>query len=157
MNIKEIKELLQMMAEHELAEVEIEKDGLKVKLKKLTAGATYIRQPQEASPMVISMPSSGAQALSGPREIAAQTKENSNSTTVRSPMVGTYYAAPAPDQAAYVAIGKRVNVGDVLCIIEAMKLMNEIKAEVSGEISEILVKNGQSLEFDQPLFTIVKG
>ena len=72
-------------------------------------------------------------------------------------MVGTFYSSPAPDQPAYVEPGKRVKEGDVLCIIEAMKLMNEIKAEVSGTVAEVLVKNGQPVEFDQPLFKIQKG
>ena len=77
-------------------------------------------------------------------------------TIVRSPMVGTFYAAPAPDQPAYVSVGKSVKDGDVLCIIEAMKLMNEIKSETAGTVVEILVQNGQTVEYDQPILKIKK-
>ncbi len=84
-------------------------------------------------------------------------QESPNGATIKSPMVGTFYAAPAPDQPPYVSVGKQVKEGDVLCIVEAMKLMNEIKCEVSGTITEILVKNGQTVEFDQPLFKIEKS
>jgi len=78
-------------------------------------------------------------------------------TIVRSPMVGTFYAAPAPDQPSYVSVGKEVKDGDVLCIIEAMKLMNEIKSELGGTVIEILVQNGQTVEYDQPILKIKKG
>jgi len=79
---------------------------------------------------------------------------NEKAYIVRSPMVGTFYSAPAPDQDPYVTKGKKVSQGDVLCIIEAMKLMNEIKSEVSGTVIEVLVENGTAVEFDQPLFKI---
>ena len=78
-------------------------------------------------------------------------------TIVRSPMVGTFYAAPAPDQPPYVSVGKMIKEGDVLCIIEAMKLMNEIKAELGGTVVEILVQNGQTVEYDQPILKIKKS
>lgn len=154
MNIKEIKELLQLMAEHGLQEVELEKDGLKIKLKKggsIRAVTDEIRDiPQTGfAPVVDITQNAGTQA---PRT----TQEAADIVIVRSPMVGTYYAAPAPDQPLYASVGKKIQEGDVLCIIEAMKLMNEIKSEMSGILVEILVKNGQPVEFDQPLFKIKK-
>lgn len=157
MNLKEIKELLQLMGENDLAQIEIEKDGLKIKLVKTVQPAPLItRTAVEAAPMVIPVPSAPhpAKASSVP---AAPQPDNANVVIVRSPMVGTFYSAPAPDQPPYAAVGKKVNEGDVLCIVEAMKLMNEIKSEMSGTVSEILVKNGQPVEFDQPLFKITKG
>ena len=159
MNIKEIKEMLQLMQEHHLTEVEIEKDGLKIRLKKGTNGAILSEETHAAS-MTIPVPRM-VEAASAPAAAAhlnpASVQESSNIYIVKSPMVGTFYAAPSPDQTAYATVGKRVKEGDVLCIVEAMKLMNEIKVEVSGQIVEILVKNGQPVEFDQPLFKVQKG
>ncbi len=155
MNLKELKEILQLMADHSLNEIEIEKEGMKIKLKK--GGGKYIADASESMPVMIPMPSavpSAAPALA----LADTSKASSdpNTVPVKSPMVGTFYTAPSPDQPAYVTAGKKVKEGDVLCIVEAMKLMNEIKAEVSGTVTEILVKNGQPVEFDQPLFKIRK-
>jgi acetyl-CoA carboxylase biotin carboxyl carrier protein len=153
MNIKEIKEMLQLMAEHNLSEVEIEKDGLKLKLKK-TASGKFVTEESHERPMMMS-------AASSPRSLATQEPPQpaelpSNILVVRSPMVGTFYASPAPDQPAYVSVGKTIKEGDVLCIVEAMKLMNEIKSDLTGTVVEILVKNGQPVEFDQPLLKIQK-
>ena len=156
MNLKEIKELLQLMNDHELAEIEIEKDGLKVKLKKnVFPQAGVMKSGHELAPVIVPMPQT---SNTGPATATASRPqlESPNGVIVKSPMVGTFYAAPGPDQPPFVSAGKKVNEGDVLCIIEAMKLMNEIKAEVSGEIEDVLVKNGQPIEFDQPLFRIRK-
>ena len=148
--------MLQLMAEHGLTEIEIEKDGLKVKLKK---GVSVHGMTEEIGmPKPVLVPFGGASepvtiSTIPPRSL----EENPNVFTVKSPMVGTFYASPAPDQAAYVAAGKKVKEGDTLCIVEAMKLMNEIKSEITGLVLEVLVKNGQPVEFDQPLFKIQKG
>jgi acetyl-CoA carboxylase biotin carboxyl carrier protein len=156
MNIKELKELLQLMADHGLNEVEIEKEGMKIKLKKGMSGK-FVADPSEGRPMMIPMPASASAAAMVAVPEAPKAADNPNITSVKSPMVGTFYASPAPDQPVYVTPGKKVKEGDVLCIVEAMKLMNEIKSEVSGTVTEILVKNGQPVEFDQPLFKIQKG
>ncbi len=153
MNIKELKELLQLMADHSLNEVEIEKDGMKIKLRK--AGGQYISESAPAMPVMMGHHAPVA-APSTPAE-APKAVDNPNISIVKSPMVGTFYTSPAPDQPVYVTPGKKVKEGDVLCIVEAMKLMNEIKCEVSGTVTEVLVKNGQPVEFDQPLFKIQKG
>lgn len=158
MNIKEIKELLQLMADHQLTELEIEKDGANIKLKKGVANQIAVEDYRNRQSVVVPMPGAvhhHPAALSSPSETKAQ--EISSGTPIKSPMVGTFYSSPAPDQPAYVSVGSKVREGDVLCIVEAMKLMNEIKAEINGTITEILVENGQPVEFDQTLFKIQKG
>jgi len=156
MTLKEIKEMINLMEEHGLTELEIEKEGLKVRLKRGPSGkvvsevASGVLPANEAPGAGIRIPPSGQQ-------IARETVENENLITVRSPMEGTFYAAPAPDVAPYVSKGKLVKEGDVLCIIEAMKLMNEIKSDLSGTVQGILVENGQPVEFDQPLYRILKA
>lgn len=154
MNIKEIKEVLQLMKEHELAEIEIEKDGLKLKVRKLASGQMAV----ETLPMAVSKAAPAAQAA--PAAAPAEAKPApavDTGTVVRSPMVGTFYTSPAPDQPSYISVGQKVKAGDVLCIIEAMKLMNEIKCEFAGTVTEIMAQNGKPVEFDQALFKIEKG
>jgi acetyl-CoA carboxylase biotin carboxyl carrier protein len=152
MNIREIKEMLQLMDEHDLAEMELEKEGIKIRFRKMAAGH-IVGEPMAAIQYpVMPVPTRAEDAAARSADAAAALP--ANVVLVKSPMVGTFYAAPAPDQPPYVTVGKQVKEGDVLCIVEAMKLMNEIKAEVSGTIIETLVKNGQPLEFDQPLFKI---
>ncbi len=148
MTIKELKEMINLMQEHGLTELEIEKNGFKIRLKKGASGA--IVQEEVHSQTRLSKEEKVSQAAE------SQQMEEVGMTIIRSPMVGTFYAAPAPDVEPYAARGKEVKVGDVLCIIEAMKLMNEIKTEISGRIADILVENGQPVEFDQPLFKLQK-
>lgn len=157
MTIKELKEMINLMEEHGLSELEVEKEGLKIRLKRGPSG--------EIVPESVSYPASAPSISSREiptlspvgQQMARDTAETENVVIVRSPMVGTFYTAPSPDAPPYVEKGKRVAVGDVLCIIEAMKLMNEIKSDVSGLLLDILVENGQPVEFDQPLFKIQKA
>jgi len=153
MNVKEIKELLELMAEHNVGEIEIEKDNAKIKLRKLPNGQVVLNNAPQmmAAPMQPVM-----QAPSQPMA-AAQPVVEEGVVLVRSPMVGTFYASPAPDQPAYVSVGKVIKEGDVICIVEAMKLMNELKAELGGTVIEILVQNGQTIEYDQPILKIKKS
>ena len=158
MNIKEIKEMLQLMAEHGLSEIEIEKDGLKIKLKKGAGGRIISEEVRDSGqsvvvPMAVGTETGHYGAPQTPRVV----QESPNLTLIKSPMVGTFYTAPAPDQPPYVTAGQKVKEGDVLCIVEAMKLMNEIKSDMSGIILEVLVQNGQPVEFDQPLFKVQRG
>lgn len=148
MTIKELKEMINLMQEHGLIELEIEKNGFKVRLRKGTAG-TIVSEKMSSL-----LPIPREEKSSQPAE--PQQVEETGVTIVRSPMVGTFYVAPAPDVEPYAVRGKEVKSGDVLCIIEAMKLMNEIKTEVSGRVVDILVENGQPVEFDQPLFKLQK-
>ena len=147
MNLKEIKEMIQLMNENGLSEFEMEKDGLKIRLRKGSGGAmeSYVMS-EAARPQ----PGQSRSAEQAPREAAPAVQRQ----TIKSPMVGTFYSAPAPDAAPFVQPGSQVEVGQVICVIEAMKLMNEIKAEVRGKISEVLVHNGDPVEFGQPLFVI---
>jgi len=148
MNLKEIKEMIQLMNENGLTELELEKDGLKIRLKKSAGGAFEQTVIQETRP-VSGTPSAreSAHAKESPKALGADSK-----TTIKSPMVGTFYTSPAPDAPPFVQVGSPVAVGQVICVIEAMKLMNEIKAEVRGKVAEILVNNGDPVEFGQPLF-----
>ncbi len=156
MNIKEIKELLDLMQEHQIGSLEYEKGDVKLKLNKNVA-PMMMEAPRMMSmtPMQNITPSN-AGAPAAPAA-AAPSANDPNIVIIRSPMVGTYYASPAPDQPAYIKVGQSLKEGDVVCIIEAMKLMNEIKAEMSGTIVEILLENGQPIEYDQPILKIKKG
>ena len=147
MNLKEIKEMIQLMNENGLSEFEVEKDGLKIRLRKGNGGS--VEQTLVYEPRVASQPR-GSEAPA--REAAPA--PSAAKTTIKSPMVGTFYAAPAPDAAPFIQVGSTVEVGQVICVIEAMKLMNEIKAEVRGKIVEVLVHNGDPVEFGQPLFLV---
>ena len=149
MNLKEIKEVIQLMNENQLSEFEMEKDGLKIRLKKNPSGsfeqAVYETRPSGPQGRA----ASPAENQEAPKPQAAAAK-----STIKSPMVGTFYTAPAPDAPPLVQIGTDVQIGQVICIIEAMKLMNEIKSEVKGKVKELLVHNGDPVEFGQPLFVI---
>ncbi|MBN1587783.1 MAG: acetyl-CoA carboxylase biotin carboxyl carrier protein [Candidatus Omnitrophica bacterium] len=145
MNLKEIREMIQLMDDNQLVELELERDGLKVKLKKAGGEA-----PIGYAPMTMPVPQAGAPAAATqePARPAANTVE------IVAPMVGTFYRAPAPDAAPFTDTGQKVEIGQVVCILEAMKLMNEIKAEVTGTIVDVLVENGEPVEFGQPLFRV---
>lgn len=145
MNIKEIKEIIELMKENNIDEFEMERDGLKIALKRSREG---IIQPT----IIHQMPQPAAVSEAKPEVKPEPVKENI--THIVSPMVGTFYAAPSPDSPPYVDVGDEVKENDVVCIIEAMKVMNEIKAETKGCIKEILVKNGEPVEFGQPLFVV---
>ncbi len=147
MNIKEIKEMISLMNENNLVEFEIEKEGLKVRLKKETTGQ-IITHVQQISPQV--------QAASpAAKEIPTVAREaERNLIEIKAPMVGTFYRAPSPNAPSFVEVGAEIEKEQVVCIIEAMKLMNEIKSEVAGKVVEILAENGQPIEFGQVLFLI---
>ncbi len=152
MNLKEIKEMIILMEENNLTELEIEREGLKIKLRRggssISAGAPNIvieRASQSDQNIMYETPSQPA---------APQPAVKSTGVEVKSPMVGTFYRSPSPDSDPFVEIGSAVEIGQVICIIEAMKLMNEIKAEVKGKVKEILIDNGDPIEFGQVLFRI---
>jgi acetyl-CoA carboxylase biotin carboxyl carrier protein len=147
MNVKEIKEMLQLMNENNLIELEIEKDGLKVRLKRSTVNSTEDQSTQ--GPIFIDRQQT---ARSTPQ--AKEPPVPSKTIQIKSPMIGTFYRAPSPDSPAFIEAGDTVAVGQIVCIVEAMKLMNEIKSEVKGKVVEVLVENGQPVEFGQPLFTL---
>lgn len=143
MDVKKLKEFIEFMKENEIMELEVEEEGKKIKLTR--AGINkMLSQPQGDS-------------LQNSNELAhvpvtQQRKENL--LEIKAPMVGTFYRAPAPNASTYVEVGTIVNPGDVVCVIEAMKLMNEIKSEVKGEVVDILAENGEPVEYGQSLFAV---
>jgi len=142
-NLKELKELLELMEEHALAEVELEREGLRVRLRK--AGAATETVVERLAAPALPAPAAAPAPAEPPKP---------KGTPIASPMVGTFYRAPSPESPPFVELGQVIEPGKVICIIEAMKLMNELKAEVRGRIVQILVENGQPVEFGQPLFLI---
>ena len=156
MNLKEIKELIDMLKNTDISEVEIERSGVKVRLRK-GGDVTYhpVMPRMEYPPAAITAPSvPEAERALAPAAAPAATPAAVNQITVTSPIVGTFYRSSSPDKPAYVAVGDVVKNGQVLCIIEAMKLMNEIESESAGKVVQILVENGQPVEYGQPLFVI---
>ena len=148
MNLKEIKDLIYLMNEHGLVELEIEREGFKVRIAKGPIGYTVGQVTQTPSLAPIEAHGSTLQKI--PEAIS------SNAVSIKAPMVGTFYHAASPDAEPFAQEGDVVEEGQIICIIEAMKLMNEIKSEVKGKISKILVENGQPVEFGQPLLLIEK-
>jgi oxaloacetate decarboxylase alpha subunit len=149
-NLKEIKEMVNLMNENNLVELEVEKDGMRIRLKKTGSAAEGISQPIVIEREKVSLPEAAAEP-SRPAEskpAAAKTLE------IRAPMVGTFYRAPSPESPPYVEVGQVIEPGQVICIIEAMKLINEIKSEIKGKILEILVENAEPVEYGQPLFIV---
>ncbi len=155
MKIEEIKSIVEMMSEHDLTEFKIESEEMKLCLKRGSAkeiATPVVAQaiiPQAGIAPVAAAPAP-APAVAAPAAPAASGAVQ----TINSPIVGTFYRASSPDADAFVNVGSRVDAETVVCIVEAMKTMNEIKAEKSGIIKEILVENGQPVEYDQPLFVI---
>jgi acetyl-CoA carboxylase biotin carboxyl carrier protein len=150
MNLKEIQEMIKLMNDNSLSEIEIENEGMKIRLKKGASGSIEQMITHEARP------AAAAQAAREIAEakIAAKEAAAASRIVIKSPMVGTFYAAPAPDAQPFLQVGSEVVVGQVVCVIEAMKLMNEIKAEARGKVVEILVNNGDPVEFGQPLYLL---
>ncbi len=138
-DIETLKKYIEVLEESSLAEIEISDDEDSIRLAKPTADSPVVaiapNAPAAAQPVQAAAPATGGK-------------------TIKSPMVGVFYAAPSPDRPSFVNVGDTVNKGDIVCIIEAMKIMNEIPATESGTITEILVENGDVVEFDQPLFKI---
>lgn len=160
MDLRKLKTLIDLVAESDIAELEVTEGESKVRIAKNSAvqAQPYLMQAPAVMPQQYMMPAAGMpQGTAAPVAVTAEVVAEStlmDGHVVKSPMVGTYYSAPAPGNPAYVAVGTPVKQGDTLCIIEAMKLLNEIEAETSGVIKQILVENGEPVEFGQPLFVI---
>lgn len=156
MEYKEIKELIKLVAEAGVSEVEVERGDFKLSIKKNEEKTVVLQQAQSA-PVVMPAQVNTVQAPVQTERMDAVSSApatNANLITIKSPMIGTYYKSPSPDKAAFVQIGDEIKPGKVLCIIEAMKLFNEIESEVSGKIVKILVENASPVEYDQPLFLV---
>ena len=152
MDTKEIQRLLDYIAKSPLAEVSIETEGLKVSVKKNSAVAPVVTVAAAPAP-VAAVPAAAPAAPAAP----AAAPVADNLYTVKSPMIGTFYRAAGPDKDNFVEVGSEIAPGKTLCMIEAMKLFNEIDSEVSGKIVQILVENASPVEFDQPLFVVEKA
>ncbi|HZT70641.1 MAG TPA: acetyl-CoA carboxylase biotin carboxyl carrier protein [Terriglobia bacterium] len=160
--LKEIQGLIDLLIDREIQEFEMEKDGMRIRILRGRSAATAADHPvsgnSHAAVSVGSAEPVSVPAVLPPQEPAAPEPAPEASEeglhVMKSPMVGTFFAAPSPDAPPFVNVGDQVHVGQVLCIIEAMKLMNEIESEFAGEIVRIHVENGQPVEYGQPLFTI---
>jgi acetyl-CoA carboxylase biotin carboxyl carrier protein len=140
MDIRKVKKLIELLEESGIDELEIREGEESVRISRHSKQPAYAPQPVYAA---------------APAPVAAPAAAKLNGHVVRSPMVGTFYRAASPTSANFAEVGQSVKKGDILCIVEAMKMMNHIEAEASGVIESILVDNGQPVEYDQPLFTIV--
>lgn len=151
-DIKEIKQIVDIVKRAELTEFELEQEGLRLRISRANGDAAASSMPLYGGSMPpFPMPPA---APAAPAAAAEAPAPEPTGRLIKSPMVGTFYAAPSPDAPPFVKTGDTVNDEAVVCIIEAMKVMNEIKAEISGKISEVLVQNGDSVEFGQPLFRV---
>ena len=146
MDLRKLKKLIDLVQESGIAELEITEGEEKVKIVK---GGVVVSAPAAALPPVAEVKPAPAAAAPGPEPEAAQ-----EGHVVKAPMVGTFYRTPSPDAKPFVEVGQAVKEGDTICIIEAMKLMNEIEADASGTVKAILVENGQPVEYGQPLFIL---
>lgn len=159
MDLTLVKKLVKLLSESDVDEIEIEEEGKKIRIAKhpqregavqMAAPAQWVAEAPRPAPPAQVQPAPAVAAPAAPAAAA------SNVHLIRSPIVGTFYRAPAPDAAPFVQIGASIQPGAVLCIIEAMKLMNEIEADVAGKVVKILVENGQPVEYDQVLFEVEK-
>ncbi|TVP79608.1 MAG: acetyl-CoA carboxylase biotin carboxyl carrier protein [Puniceicoccaceae bacterium] len=149
MDIKLIKQVVDLMKSSDISEFEFEEDGFKLRLSSQSAYAPQVIQaapvPSAAAP---------APASSAPAEASSPAAEEKGIVVIKSPMVGTFYRASSPESPAFVNVGAKVTADSIVCIIEAMKVMNEIQAELGGTITEVLVENGETVEYGQPLFKV---
>ena len=151
MDIRKVKKLIELLEQSNINELEINEGDESVRISRGGSAVTYAA-PAPVAPTVVATP---APAVSTVPEINDSEPDIPAGHTVNSPMVGTFYASPAPGSPAFATVGQSVAAGDVLCIIEAMKMMNQIEADKSGTIGAILVEDGEPVEFDQPLITII--
>ena len=159
MDLKEIQNLIKFVSNSGVAEVKLETGDVKITIRTTLEGnspdITYVQQApvqqaiQQGTPV---MPAAITPAVATPTDTPAE--DNSKYITIKSPMIGTFYRKPAPDKPTFVEVGSTINKGDVVCVVEAMKLFNEIESEISGKIVKVLVDDSSPVEFDQPLFLV---
>lgn len=154
MDLNLIKKLIKILEASEVTDLEVEENGTRVKLAKKVRVTQAVTIPQQQMALPLNQQTSVSVSKTEEKKSA---EETSNLHEIKSPIVGTFYRAPAPDADAYVQVGDVVSSGTVLCIVEAMKLMNEIESDLSGKIVKILVDNGKPVEYNQPLFLIEKS
>ncbi|MCB0464619.1 MAG: acetyl-CoA carboxylase biotin carboxyl carrier protein [Aequorivita sp.] len=159
MDLKDIQNLIKFVAKSGASEVKLETEDIKITIKTGSEDdkgeTTYIQQlPAMAQPQMQMQPQAAVPQQSAPSTDSPSEGTDSKFITIKSPIIGTFYRKPSPDKPVFVEVGNTVNVGDVLCVIEAMKLFNEIESEVSGKIVKVLVDDSSPVEFDQPLFLV---
>lgn len=157
MDIREIQNLIKFVAKSGATEVKLEMDDFKITIKTTSEGteSTYVQHVPVAQPVQQIVAAPAPVATNAPASPAAPAQEdNSKYIVIKSPMIGTLYRKPAPDKAPFVEVGSTISKGDVVCVVEAMKLFNEIEAEISGKIVKVLVDDSSPVEFDQPLFLV---
>jgi acetyl-CoA carboxylase biotin carboxyl carrier protein len=153
--IHQIEQLLRFMSEHNLEEFEYSRGDLRIRLRKPASGVLMTHSRTASVPEIIvpGLPTPSRGAESG-REAGSESRQSDDLHLVKSPIVGTFYGSPSPGAESFVKVGAHVDIGQTLCIVEAMKLMNEIEADASGEVMKVFVENGQPVEYGQPLFGI---
>ena len=149
MDIRKVKKLIELLEESGINEIEIHEGEESVRISRSSEGSS-----SEGSSKRIEISERSSEKPHKEKSTAEQVQPESDEKSVKSPIVGTFYSAPSPESAPFVRQGQRVNIGDTLCIIEAMKIMNPIEAELAGVVSAVLVENGNPVEFGQPLFVI---
>jgi acetyl-CoA carboxylase biotin carboxyl carrier protein len=150
MDIRKIKKLIELLHDTDVAEIEISEGEESVRITRGSANQVVVQTPQMTAPQAVVAQLATPQPISDePTDVAAPAGHQ-----VKSPMVGTFYRSPSPDAAAFIEIGSEVKQGDTLCIVEAMKMMNQIEADASGKVLAILVDDGDAVEFEQPLVVI---
>ena len=152
MELKDIKAIIDLMKKNSITEFELEEKDSKLRLKRGSNGFVAAPQSDEAMPMV-AIPAPSPMMSMAPTMVAAA-PVNTGEMDIKSPMIGTFYRSPSPEAAAYVETGTEVGPDTVVCIIEAMKVMNEIKAEIKGVVTQALIENGKPVEFGQALFKV---
>ena len=158
-NVDDLKQLIEFLKENQVAEFELDRGEMRVRLKFAQPQAAPAGLPELASLLAgaRTAPSQAAAPTGSPAVEAAPVDPNAGLHIVKSPIVGTYYGSPSPGASAFVSVGDHVDKGQVICIVEAMKLMNEIESDAAGEIVKCFVSNGQPIEFGQPLFSVRLG
>lgn len=151
MDLKDIKAIIDLMRKNSVSEFELEKQDFKIRLKRGTNGGTVSTTVEEVPNITYVQPQLAVAAASLPGQSVTPT---TNEVEIKSPMIGTFYRAPSPESTPYVEVGMEVNSDTVVCIIEAMKVMNEIKAEAKGIVTQVMVDNAKPVEFGQPLFKL---
>ena len=158
LSFEQIKEIIEMVAKHRLHGLELERSGFKLSIagESIPAAAPAPARPADAAPTPVAASASAPAAapVAAAPSAAAESAVPADSHVIKSPIVGTFYAAPSPDAEPFVRVGDRVRVGQVLCIVEAMKLMNEIESDVAGTVLQVYPKNAQPVEYGEPLFAI---
>lgn len=161
MKLTEIQELIKFVSRSGVTEVEIEQKDFKIIIKSEPKKSRndeketiYVQAPQIGAPIAAVSPIAATPQITVAEQEAPNMQENSKLITIKSPMIGTFYRSPGPDKDVFVNVGDSIKTGDVICIVEAMKLFNEIEAEVNGKIVKVLIDDASPIEYDQPLFLV---